>query len=292
MSSWEGINEFVAVADTHSFTKASQKLSTSVAQVSRRVAALEKRLAVKLLNRTTRKISLTEEGQLYLQQCRALVEGLENADRAVMQMQAIPRGMLKITAPVTYGEQYIAPLITQFLQQHPMVNIELILSNQKLDLIDMGIDVAVRLGQLDNSNLIAKQLGSRQLYVCASREYLSRNGEPHTISELKNHQCLLGSVAHWRFQDKSEEKFFRVSGQLKCNSGFALLDAAKHGLGIVQLPDYYVQEALQTGNLIEVLSAYRVPREGIWALYPESRRLSAKVQLLVRFLSQNLAVKT
>ncbi len=168
MANWEGVSEFVAVAETNSFTGAANKLKTSVAQISRRVSALEERLAVKLLHRTTRKVSLTEAGQLYYQQCKHLVEGLELAELAVTQMQAEPKGLLKVTAPVTYGEMNLAPLLHQFIEKYPQVNLDLNLTNQKLDLIEQGVDVAIRLGRLQDSSLIAKRLSSRQLYVCAS----------------------------------------------------------------------------------------------------------------------------
>ncbi|MBC3765203.1 LysR substrate-binding domain-containing protein [Neptunicella marina] len=289
MANWEGVTEFVAVAETGGFTKAARKLSTSVAQVSRRVVILEERLGVKLLNRTTRKVALTEAGQAYFQQCRLLIEGLEQAELSVTQMQSEPKGELRVTAPATYGEQHIAPLLNQFLQQYPQVKIDLILSNQKLDLIDSGIDVAVRLGVLESSSLIAKKLGSRQLFVCASPTYLSEHGTPQTLSDLKSHQCLLGSVEHWRFSADGQEKQVKVSGRLKCNGGIALLDAATQGLGIVQLPDYYVEPKLQSGELQEVLSNYRVAPEGIWAVYAQSRQLSLKVRLLIEFLSQQFA---
>ncbi|HGY9594543.1 TPA: LysR family transcriptional regulator [Vibrio campbellii] len=289
MANWEGVSEFVAVAETNSFTGAANKLKTSVAQISRRVSALEERLAVKLLHRTTRKVSLTEAGQLYYQQCKHLVEGLELAELAVTQMQAEPKGLLKVTAPVTYGEMNLAPLLHRFIEKYPQVNLELNLTNQKLDLIEQGVDVAIRLGRLQDSSLIAKRLSSRQLYVCASPAYLDRSGEPHTLSELSHHQCLVGTADYWHFKEQKREKSLRVSGRIKCNSGFALVDAAKRGLGLVQLPDYYVQEALDNGELVEVLTDYRDDREGIWALYPQNRNLSPKVRLLIDFFAENMS---
>ncbi|REL29296.1 LysR family transcriptional regulator [Thalassotalea euphylliae] len=288
MANWEGVSEYVAVAETASFTLAANKLSTSVAQVSRRVSALEERLAVKLLHRTTRKVTLSEAGQVYFQQCKHLVEGLEMAELAVTQMQTSPKGLVKVTAPVTYGEQHLAPLLNQFLARYPQVNIDLNLTNQRLDLLEAGIDLAVRLGRLTDSTMIAKRLASRQLYVCASKKYLERHGEPHSLSELAHHQCLVGSVEHWRFQENAREKSIRVAGRLKCNSGNALLDAAKQGLGLVQLPDYYIKDALQSGELIEVLHQYRDDKEGIWALYPKNRNLSPKVRLLIDFLAEQI----
>ncbi|KII76557.1 LysR family transcriptional regulator [Vibrio renipiscarius] len=289
MAIWEGVSEFVAVAESNSFTGAAKKLNTSVAQVSRRVAALEDRLAVKLLHRTTRKVTLSEAGQVYFEQCKLLVEGLELAELAVTQLQTAPKGKLKITAPVTYGEMHIAPLLHEFLLRYPQLDLTLDLSNQTVDLIEGGFDVAIRLGRLRDSTLIAKRLASRQLYVCASPDYIQRYGAPHTLSELSHHQCLVGSVEYWHFKEKTSEKSLRVSGRIRCNSGFALLDAAKRGLGLVQLPDYYVQAGLDSGELIEVLKEYRDEREGIWALYPQNRNLSPKVRLLIDFLVEKMA---
>lgn len=288
MASWEGVSEFVAVAEANSFTGAAVKLSTSVAQVSRRVSSLEERLAVKLLNRTTRKVTLTEAGQLYFHQCKHLVEGLELAELAVTQMQSTPKGLLKVTAPVTYGEWHIAPLLHEFLELYPELELELVLTNQQLDLIENGIDVAIRLGRLQDSNMMARRLATRQLHVCASPAYLEKHGTPHTLSELSGHQCLSGSIDYWRFREEGKEKSVRVSGRVKCNSGLALNDAAKKGLGLVQLPDYYVQQDIELGVLIEVLKQYRDEREGIWALFPNNRNLSPKVRLLIDFLSDKL----
>lgn len=289
MANWEGVSEFVAVVDTNSFTEAAKKLKTSVAQVSRRVSALEERLAVKLLVRTTRKVSVTEAGQTYYQHCRNLVEGLETAELAVTQMQTTPKGLLKITAPVAYGESHIAPLLTEFLQQYPLVDLELKLTNNRVDLIESGMDVAIRLGHLQDSSLIAKRLASRQLYVCATAEYLEKYGIPYTLSELDKHNCLVGSSEHWRFKENRREKSIKVSGRIHCNSGFALFNAAINSLGLVQLPDYYVKEALASGQLVEVLSDYRDDREGVWALYPNNRNLSPKVRLVIDFLSEKLS---
>ncbi|MDG3088575.1 LysR substrate-binding domain-containing protein [Vibrio hannami] len=289
MANWEGVTEFVAVADTQSFTKAAKKLKTSVAQISRRVAMLEERLAVKLLLRTTRKVSVTEAGQIYYLHCRSLVEGLETAELAVTQMQSTPKGLLKVTAPVAYGESHIAPLLNDFLELYPQVDLDLNLTNQTIDLIESGMDIAIRLGRLKDSSLIAKRLASRQLFVCATQDYLEKYGIPYTLSELENHNCLVGSSQHWRFRENKTEKSVKVTGRIHCNSGFALLNAATRGLGLVQLPEYYVQEALDSGKLIEVLSDYRDEKEGIWALYPHNRNLSPKARLLVDFLAEKLS---
>ncbi len=290
MASWEGVSEFVAVAESGSFTQASHRLNTSVANISRRVALLEERLKVKLLVRTTRRVSLTEAGQIYFQQCRLLVEGLEQAEQTVTQMQQIPQGKLKVTAPVTYGEQKIAPLLHEFLLQHDQLQLELVLTNQKLDLIEQGVDLAIRLGQLEDSSFRARKLSNRQLHVCATQEYLSQYGTPYTLSELSQHQCLTGTYDHWRFKENNQSRSIRVKGNISCNSGVALVDAALKSIGMVQLPDFYVSEHLASGQLVEVLANYRDDREGVWGIYPHNRHLSAKVRMLMDYLAQSLSV--
>ncbi|CAM4316982.1 LysR family transcriptional regulator [Vibrio agarivorans] len=289
MSQWEGVIEYVAVVEEQSFTKAATRMRTSVANVSRRVNSLEERLGVKLLSRTTRKVTVTEVGATYYQHCKPLVEGLNNAELAVNQLQLTPKGSIKMTAPVTYGEQVIAPLMHDFLMEHPSLELELVLSNQKQDLVAEGFDLAVRLGRLDDSTMMAKKLRDRHMFVCASPEYLKQYGEPHSLSELKYHNCLQGSTQYWRFDDRKVERLVQVRGRMQCNSGYALLNAALKGLGIVQLPDYYVQPYLASGELIELLTDYRGNKEGIWALYPQNRMLTSKVRTLIDYLSAKLS---
>jgi DNA-binding transcriptional LysR family regulator len=288
MAQWEGVCEFVAVAKTSSFTAAAKKMRISVAKVSRCVAALEERLGVKLLHRTTRKVSLTEAGQLYFEHCSDLVNGLEQAELSVTRMQSSPQGLVKLTAPTTYGEKHLAPLLIKFLKHYPQVDVDLMLTNKKLDLIDTGIDLAIRLGKLDDSNLTVRRLAGRHLYVCASPSYLEHHGTPYTLSELNQHQCLVGTLDHWRFKDNGRSRSMHVSGRFKCNNGNILRNAAKRGFGLVQLPDYYVTQDLKEGILTEVLSTYRSDPEGIWALYPKNRNLSPKIRLLIDFLAHHL----
>ncbi|MCG3729401.1 LysR family transcriptional regulator [Vibrio cincinnatiensis] len=288
MASWEGVSEFVAVAEAGSFTLAAQRLSTSIANISRRVLQLEERLGVKLLVRTTRKVSLTEAGGVYYQQCRVLVDGLQQAEQAVTQMQHSPSGKIKVTAPVTYGEQKIAPLLHDFLLLYPQLELELILTNRKLDLIEQGIDLAVRLGKLEDSSFMARKLNHRQLHVCASESYFSQFKRPTRLSELIEHHCLVGTYDHWRFKEASQSREVRVKGRVRCSSGIVLLDAALKGMGLAQLPDYYVEDYLANGRLIEVLADYRDDREGVWAIYPQNRHLSTKVRLLVDHFALHL----
>ena len=285
---WQGINEFVAVAETQSFSLASKNLNISTAQVSRQITALEKRLQVKLFYRTTRKVSLTQEARVFYQHCRHLLDGLDAAEQAITNLQSSPKGKIKLTAPVTYGEQKILPLVNDFVALYGDIEITTELSNHRIDLIDGGFDIAIRLGQLQDSTLIAKQLSQRANYVCASAAYLKMHGQPYSLSELKDHNCLLGTRDYWRFTEQGKEKNVRVKGNLRCNSGVALVDAALKDIGIIQLPDYYLDPLIASGELITILDQFRDPAEGIWAVYPQNRYLSPKIRLLIDYLATHL----
>lgn len=289
MFNWEGVSEFVAVAELESFTAAAKRLGISTAQVSRQVSALEARLTTKLFYRTTRKVSVTEVGNVFYQHCRQALDGLEEAERAISNLQSKPSGKLHITAPVTYGERSIAPLVNNFVARYPELEVTLHLTNQVVNLIDDGFDLAIRLGKLDDSTMMAKRLASRTQYVCASPTYLASFGIPHSIAELGHHNCLKGTLDYWHFQEKNKIIKVRIKGNIICNSGLSLVDAALKGIGIVQLPDYYVLPFIESGQLMPVLEKIREPDEGIWALYPHNRHLSPKVRMLIDYLGEELA---
>ena len=288
MYSWEGVTEFVAVAETESFTQAAKRLGISTAHVSRQISALETRLATRLFHRTTRKVSVTETGQVYFQQCRQVLDGLQEAERMVTNLHAVPRGKLRITAPVIYGERTIAPLVNDFVLRYPELEVELNLTNRTLDLVAEGFDLAIRMGALESSSLVARRLASRTQYVCASPLYLAKRGTPHSLLELEKHNCLQGSHDHWRFQDNDKIRSLKIKGNIVCGSGWALLDAALKGVGIVQLPEYYVQPHLDSGHLVALLPQHQQPDQGIWAVYPNNRHLSPKVRFLLDHLVQGL----
>ena len=294
---WDGISEFVYVADYESFTRAAKELGISTAQVSRQISALEKRLNIKLLYRTTRKVSLTEEGRVFYQHCRGVLDGLDAAEQAVSNLQSKPQGRIKLTAPVTYGEQQLLPLVNDFMVQYRDIEVTAFLSNQKIDLIDGGYDLAIRIGKLSDSTMMAKKLSRRTNFVCAAPAYLEKYGIPHSLSDLSQHNCLLGTRDYWHFiedgkidsgKNADKEKNLHVSGSVQYNSGHSLVDAALKGLGIVQLPDYYVQKYLASGELVSLLNNYREPEESIWAIYPHNRHLSPKIRLLVDYLAEHL----
>ena len=288
MFSWEGVSEFVAVAEAESFTTAANRLGISTAQVSRQIGALEARLAVKLFYRTTRKVTITDTGQIYYNHCRQVLDGLAEAERAITDLHQTPKGRLNLTAPVTYGESRIAPLVNDFTVRYPELEVNLTLTNQMLDLVAESYDLAIRLGELEDSTMMAKRLATRTHYVCASPAYLAVHGAPQTLSELEQHNCLQGTVDYWRFHEKGKTRHIRVSGNIRCNSGWSLVDAARKGVGIIQLPDYYVEDELQTGRLVSMLDTHRAPDDGVWAIYPQNRHLSPKVRLLLDHLGQGL----
>ena len=288
MTIWDGINEFVCVVETESFTAAAKRLEVSVAHISRQVNQLEDRLGAKLLYRTTRKLRLTEVGEVYYQHARKILDDMQAAERAVMEMEGKPTGKLRITAPVYYGEYFLAPLVNDFLLQYPQLDLELKLTNETVDLVKEGYDLAIRLGTLDSSSLMCRKLARRTQYLCASPAYLAAHGTPQTLADLANHRCLGGSLDHWRFLENGKLRNWRVGSAWSCNSGLALKDAALKGLGIVQLPDYYVQAALAQGSLVSLLESQRLPDDGVWVVYPQNRHLSPKVRLLVDFLVAQL----
>lgn len=286
---WDGISEFVYVAEYESFTKAAKKIGISTAQVSRQVSALEQRLNIKLLYRTTRKVSLTEEGNVFYQHCRGVLDGLDAAEQAVTHLQSKPQGMIKLTAPVTYGERQLIPLVNDFMVQYDDIEVTALLSNQQLDLVEDSYDLAIRIGKLRDSTMMAKKLSSRTNFVCASPSYIEKYGIPHSLTELGQHNCLLGTLDYWHFKESGKEKNIRVAGRVRYNSGYSLVDAAIKGLGIVQLPDYYVQKHLESGELVSLLDNLREPEEAIWALYPHNRHLSPKIRLLLDYLAAHLS---
>ena len=284
----EGIAEFCAVADVGNFTGAANKLDTSVAQISRKVASLEKQLGVKLLQRTTRSVSLTEAGTQYFQQAMPALKALEDAQLAVSALQASPQGLIKLTAPVAFGEAFIAPLLNTFMQKYAGISVQCTFSNEKLDIVELGLDLAIRIGKLEDSTLVAKKLATRHLFVCGSRDYFEEQGQPKSIEELKEHSLLVGSQPYWRLLIDNKIQSIPVQGRVRYNSGNALCSAAIAGLGIAQLPGFYVRKALASGQLIELFPEYKDKQEAIWAVFPSNRNVAPKIRLLVDFLAQHL----
>jgi DNA-binding transcriptional LysR family regulator len=286
---WDGLDEFVAVAENGSFQAAAENLRVSSSHVSRQVARLEERLQTRLLYRTTRRVSLTEAGRIFLTRCQHLIDEREQAFSALGEMHRAPTGLLRMTAAVAYGERFIVPLVNDYLSQHPQLKLELELTNRNVDIVQEGFDLAIRLGRLSDSRLVATRLAPRAMHLCAAPAYLARYGRPHTLSELSGHNCLLGTGDVWQFQNDGRPYTVRPNSNWRCNSGQAVLDAALRGFGLCQLPDYYVLEPLRRGELISLLAANQPPDTAVWAVYPERRLLSPKVSHFIQLLKDGLA---
>ena len=281
---------FAEVVERGGFTAASRSLGIPKSRLSRRISELEQELGVRLLQRTTRKVALTEAGQTFLQHCQRLQDAREEALRAIGDLAGEPKGLLRMTCAVAYGERFVVPLVNSFMERHPQLRVEIELNNQSLDLLQGGFDLAIRLGRLNESSLVATRIAPRAMYLCASPAYLERYGRPHTLSELGRHNCLIGTGDTWSFEQDGREFQFRPSGNWRCNSGQAVLDAALRGFGLCQLPDYYVFDLLRRGELVALLDTHQPPNTAVWAVYPQRRYALPKVRLLIEALKHGLAL--
>ncbi|NYZ15044.1 LysR family transcriptional regulator [Azospirillum sp. RWY-5-1] len=280
---------FIKVVDAKSFTAAADRLGLSKSVVSRRITELENRLGARLLNRTTRRLSLTEVGQAFYERCTRIIADLEEAEMAVADLHAAPRGRLKVNAPVSFGLLHLAPAIAGFLERNPAIEIDIDLNDRYVDLVDEGYDVAVRIGRLRDSTLIARRLAPANRVVCASPGYLARNGSPVTPEDLMRHNCLLytnvPAAEQWSFQVDGETRTVRVSGNLRTSNGDLLRAAAIAGVGITVLPTFLIGDALQSGAVRCLLPEYYGGGSTVYAVYPQNRHLSPKVRAFVDFLA-------
>ncbi len=284
MNHWDRIEAFTEVVRLGTFSAAARHLNVSASHISRLIVKLEQHLDTQLLYRTTRKVRLTDAGSIYYEQCRHLFEGFREAEAAINDLQSSPRGVLKITAGYNFGERYIAPLINDFMQQHQQLEVKLHLTNRRVDLVEEGYDLAIRVGPMEDSSLIARKLWSREERIVASPDYLSDYGEPQHLQDLTKHQCLIGSRDRWLFYDAGVRREIRVKGRLHANSGNALLDAALKGIGLAQLPAYYVRDYIESGELRSVLDPYAFKDSAVWVVYPQHRHLSSKVRMFIDFM--------
>lgn len=288
MSSWAGIDEFVAVAQTRNFTRAGKRLGRSASQISRDIAQLENRLGQALFYRTTRHVSLTEAGERFFQRCRRLQEERDEAVAGMLDVGVELQGQLRLTSAVAYGERFVVPVVCEFMAEHPKLSVDIHLTDEVLDIVDRSIDLAVRFGKLRDSRLVATRLASRMRQLCASPAYLERHGTPERFEDLAHHVCLRGTSDVWIFSHEGEPYHYRPQGRFHCNSGYGALEAALRGLGLCWLPDFYVRPYLERGDLLEVLSKNRSADEGVWAVYPDRRHVSTKVKGLVQKLQASL----
>jgi DNA-binding transcriptional LysR family regulator len=281
---------FVRVAELRSFSEAARRLNSSKSVVSRQVSALEAELGARLFHRTTRSLTLTEAGRGYHERCARILADIDEANLSVSQLQAAPRGRLRVNAPMSFGFLHLAPAIPDFLARYPEVEVDMIMNDRFVDLVDEGFDVAVRIGRLADSSLVARKLAPVRRLVCASPSYLKARGIPASPDDLKDHDCLCyGNMAlsdEWRFTALDGKPWLvEVRGRLRTNNGDALRAAALKGLGLANLPTFIVGGDLQSGTLVPVLGDYTPQDSALHAVYPHSRHLSPKVRAFVDFLA-------
>lgn len=289
MQHWERVEGFVQVVRHGSFIAAARYLQVSSSHVSRLVSQLEQQLGTQLLYRSTRQIRLTEAGSIYYDACRQLFDGVRDAELLLQQHQGLPTGLLKITAPATFGDKYIAPLVNDFQLRHPQLKVNMYFSNRQVEMIEEGFDLGIRMGILRESTLVARRLCNRKEYIVGSPDYLARVAPPQTLTDLERHNCLIGTRGYWLLHHNGQRKDLNVRGNWQANSGPALLDATLKGLGLAQLPDYYVDEYLAKGKLLSVLDEFQSPEMGVWVVYPQQRHLAPKVRLFIDFLVDQFA---
>lgn len=282
---------FARVVEAGGFSPAARELGQSKSSVSKRVARLEDRLGVRLLNRTTRRLSLTEAGEAFYAGCRRMLSEAEAAEEAVTYLAAAPRGTLRINAPMSFGQWHLAPALADFLRRCPELSVELVLDDREVNLVQEGFDVGIRIRELADSSLIARRLTLSRRVLCAAPAYLEARGRPERPEDLTRHDCLLYSYlsdpAVWTFRGRQGRRRVRVSSRLKANNGEALREAAGAGYGIAFLPTFIVGDAIRAGRLACLLAEWTgntgVP---IHVIYPAGRNLSPKVRVFVDFLAE------
>lgn len=284
---------FITVAETRSFTAAATRLKISRAIASKHVMDLEAHLGLRLLNRTTRSVNLTDAGASYAARCRDILEAIEAAEREATSQAAEPVGRVRVSAPVFFGAACVAPLIPEYARRFPGVGVDLILNDRFVDLIEEGYDLAIRIGRLENSSLVAKRVAATRLMVCGAPSYLNMRGRPCVPADLAGHECLqytqaaIGSA--WPFKGPRGRELVRLSSRFSCNNAEALCAMAAAGLGLVCAPDFYVAERLRDGELEQVLADHMDEPLGVFVVHPSRRHVPSKVRSFVEFVADAFA---
>lgn len=288
MARLDEMEVFAEVVEAESFSAAARTLGLSKSAVSKQISRLEDRLGVRLLNRTTRRISLTEAGASFYAACRRVVDEADTAERAVSNLSAAPRGLLKLNAPMSFGFLHLGQAIPAFHSRFPQISVEAAMNDRFVDLVEEGYDVAIRIANLSDSSLVARRIAPCQTVICASPGYLARRGRPERPEDLAGHDCLLYANQQqpheWEVTSPRGLQRVKVDGPLLANNGDLLCGATLAGMGIARLPTFIVGRHLQSRELEVVLPDFPVPESGIHAVYPHSRNLSVKVRVFVDFL--------
>jgi len=293
MESFNGIVSFVKTAESLSFVSASRVLGISASAVGKNVARLEASLNVRLFQRSTRKVSLTAEGELFYDRCRRILDDLQDAEAMLSHAMQAPRGRLRVSLP-TIGYRFLLPLMPAFRRAYPEIELEMDFNDHIVDLIDDGFDVVIRSGVPADSKLMSRRLGPFRFVLCAAPAYLDRNGRPQTLIDLESHDCLryryvtTGKLMEWNLGGEPEGTQLRLPTVLTLNNMEAVLIAAMDGHGIAYMPDFLVREPLKNGALETLLDTHTGNSEQFWALWPSGRHLSPKIRVFVDFLAQYL----
>lgn len=284
---------FVQVVESGSFTTAAERLGLSRSVVSKYITRLEDRLGARLMNRTTRRLSLTEAGQTFFTRSQRGLQEIEAAQAEVSHLQEIPRGKLRINAPMSFGILHIAPGLPEFAAQYPELSVDMNLDDRQVDLIEEGFDLAIRIAELPDSSLVARRLGPCRHVVCASPAYVKQHGTPQTPDDLRKHNAIT-----FRYQDSPNEWRFLtpggryasvpVTGSIQMNNSLAIREAVLNGAGITLTPSFIVGEDIKTGRLTQLLPDHRAQEISIYAIYPERRHLLPKVQAFIDFMKQRI----
>lgn len=285
MDKFKAMSVFVRIVDAGSLTGAAERLGISLTAVVRSLAGLEQELGVRLLNRTTRRIALTDEGREYFERCRHLLAELEEAENALTDRRLTPSGRLAITAPVMFGRLHVAPVVTDFLAAYPEMRAELLLLDRVIDLLEEGIDLAIRIAPLPDSSLVALPLGSTGRAICASPDYLARHGVPQHPRDLANHRVIrftaLSDANEWSFARGNDTQRINVTDVFAANQVDVALDACRKGLGCGRFLGYQVRDLEADGQLVRVLPDWQLPPIEVSLVYPHSRLLSPRIRAFV-----------
>jgi DNA-binding transcriptional LysR family regulator len=292
MDKWQEMRVFAAVVDAGSFVGAADQLSMSKAAVSRHIAELEQRLGVRLLHRTTRRLSLTEEGEVFDARCREILASIEDSENEVTTRSGEVSGVLKVSVPLSFGVKHLAPLWPQFMAMHPNVKLDVSLTDRVVDLIDEGMDLAIRIALLADSSLVSRQLAKTRLILCASPEYLRDRKSLQRPEDIEQHDVIsyVLSTDEWRFVGTDQQQHtIKVIPRMRTNNGDTCVAAALSGAGVILQPTFLVSEHLESGRLIELLPDYPSVELGVFAVFPTRKFVLPKVRRLIEFLADALS---
>lgn len=288
MDTLDGMRTFVAVVLEGSFSRAAERLNMSPQLVSKYVAQLETRLGARLINRSTRRLSITEAGRAYYERCRDVLADIDEMENAVGDAATAARGTLRINAPMTFGTIHLSAAIAEYQRGQPEVSVDLTLDDRVVDIVSEGYDIAIRIGRLRESSLVARNLAPVRLVVCASPDYLEERGVPDTPQDLQHHECLRYTLApdsnRWQFRESDDIHDVQVTGSFLANNGDAIRLAALAGRGLALQPTFIVGDDIRAGRLQRVLQDYELDPMGVYAVYAHRKYLSGKVRTFVDYL--------